>query len=227
MNPLPGKTFPVVLAAPSGTGKTTIARALVARSEHFVFSVSATTRPMRPGEAEGRDYAFVSKDEFKGMIAAGELAEWAEVHGHLYGTLRIVLEEATADGQFSVLDIDVQGARQIRASMPEAILVFLLPPSAAELEIRLRGRATERSPEVGRRLRAAGPELAAAHEFDYVVVNTEVQDAVDAVEQIACGEVHRASRRSDFAMLLETLQRDIQALVERDRDRDRVPAGGS
>ena len=213
-----GSTYPVVLAAPSGTGKTTIARALVERSEDFVFSVSATTRTMRVGESGGRDYRFVSPEEFRGMVARGELAEWAEVHGHLYGTPRKGLAEARDAGRFPILDIDVQGARQIRESVPEAILVFLLPPSAAELESRLRGRATERSPEVARRLRAAGPELDAAQEFDYVVINRDVEDAVKAVEQIARGEAYRVSRRAEFAPLLVTLRREIEELLASDRD---------
>jgi guanylate kinase len=225
VSPFLGDTFPVVLAAPSGTGKTTIARALVERSDHFVFSVSATTRTMRVGESGERDYRFVSREGFRGMVERGELAEWAEVHGHLYGTPREGLAEAREAGRFPILDIDVQGARQIRESVPEAILVFLLPPSAAELESRLRGRATERSPEVARRLRAAGPELDAAEEFDYVVVNRDVEDAVKAVEQIARGEAYRVSRRAEFAPLLATLRRDIDELLV--NNRHTVPAGDS
>jgi guanylate kinase len=213
-----------VLAAPSGTGKTTVARELVARSDRFVFSVSATTRPRRGEEAEGRDYEFVSRDEFQGMLDRGELVEWAEVHGHLYGTLRSALADARATGRFPVLDIDVQGARQIRTTVPEAILIFLLPPSAVELEARLRGRATERNPDVERRLRAAGPEFEAAAEFDYLVMNGEVEDAVHAVEEIACGEAHRAGRNAELRSLIGTLRRDIETLLE--HGRDAVPTRG-
>ena len=133
------RAAPVVLAAPSGAGKTTLARRLVEASNRFVFSISATTRVPREGETDGVDYFFVGEDDFKAMIDAGELAEWATVHGRLYGTPGAALEEAASRGEHVVLDIDVQGACQIRDSVPDARLIFVLPPSVAVLMKRLMG----------------------------------------------------------------------------------------
>jgi guanylate kinase len=178
----------VVLAAPSGTGKTTMARRLVEGSREFVFSVSATTRPPRQGERNGMDYEFVDEPAFRRMIEAGELVEWAEVHGHLYGTPRDNLERAAERGERVVLDIDVQGARQIRERVPDALLIFVLPPTAAALVARLSGRGTEARAEMLRRLRNAREELLSARDFDHAVVNEELQAAVDAVRRLVRGQ---------------------------------------
>ncbi len=209
MTHLPGRAFPVVLAAPSGTGKTTIARALVADSRDFVFSVSATTRPPRAGEREGRDYQFVARDAFEGMLERGELVEWAEVHGHLYGTPRHNLEAAASRGQHVVLDIDVQGARQIREAVPEAVLVFIFPPSLDALLARLGKRGTEAPEEVARRLRNARPELERAGDFDYVVVNDDLDDAVSVVRSIVRAEAHRPIRALDLGSDVSRLQEEV------------------
>ena len=182
------RAAPVVLAAPSGTGKTTLARRLVERSQRFVLSVSATTREPREGERDRIDYSFVSKAEFEAMIDAGDLAEWANVHGRWYGTPRAALEAAASRGEHVVLAIDVQGARQIRESISDAIMIFLLPPSVAVLMERLVGRGTERSEEMVRRLRSALDELRAAPEFDYLLVNDDLERCLEDIESIVTGK---------------------------------------
>lgn len=176
---------PLVLAAPSGTGKTTIAHALVDGWARFVFSVSATTRVARGGERDGIDYHFLSETEFRDRIDEEGFAEWAQVHGHLYGTPIAGLRGAAAGGLQSVLDIDVQGAAQIRERLPSATTVFVLPPSARALWERLGGRATESRTELERRLRNARGELQEAEKFDYVVVNRDLSEAVEEVLEIA------------------------------------------
>jgi guanylate kinase len=176
---------PVVLAAPSGTGKTTIAHRLVEATPEFVFSVSATTRKPRKGERNGMDYFFMDRPAFEAMREAGELVEWAEVHGNLYGTGRENFEAAAEAGAHLVLDIDVQGARQIRKRIPEALLVFVIPPSAAVLVSRLTKRGTEADEEVARRLRAAIRELSSAKDFDHVVVNDDLERAVEEIRGVA------------------------------------------
>jgi len=206
---LPHRAAPLVLAAPSGTGKTTIAHALVDGPGRFVFSVSATTRPARSGEREGVAYHFVKEAEFRRMIETGALVEWARVHGHLYGTPRRNLDEAAERGDHVVLDIDVQGARQIRDSVPEAILVFVFPPSAQALVSRLTTRATESSPEVLRRLGAAGEELQEAAGFDYIVVNDDLDRAVHEVRAIMKAEGFRPRRARDFAGEVARLRVEI------------------
>lgn len=178
----------MVLVAPSGAGKTTLAHRLVAASDRFVFSISATTRAPRGGEQDGVDYYFVSGDDFEAMIDAGELAEWATVHGRLYGTPRAALEAAALRGEHVVLDIDVQGARQIRDSVPDARLIFVLPPSVAVLMKRLTGRGTEGAGEVERRLRSALDELQAASEFEHRVVNDDLDRCLEQIEEIVTGE---------------------------------------
>ena len=213
---LRARTFPVVLSAPSGAGKTTIARRLRERRGDVVFSVSATTRGPREHEVDGRDYHFVGVDEFRRMIDAGELLEWAEVHGNFYGTPRGNLDEAVRRGQFLLLDIDVQGARQIRAALPEAVLVFVLPPSAAALAKRLGGRGTEAPEVLRRRLRNAGEEVRAAPEFDYVVVNEVLSTAVDEIEAVLRG---RAGPRGTTAGLDARIEA-IRAGIERELGRD-------
>lgn len=168
----------VVLAGPTAVGKGTVA-AEVRRSHPEVWiSVSATTRAPRPGEIDGVHYLFVDENEFDRMVTDGELLEWAVVHGkHRYGTPRTPVEQAIADGRPALLEIDLQGARQVRSTMPEALFVFLKPPSWDELVRRLTGRGTESAEERDRRLGTARDELAAEREFDVTVVNHEVHDA--------------------------------------------------
>jgi guanylate kinase len=204
---------PVVLAAPSGTGKTTIAHALVERFENFVFSVSATTRPPRGHERHGVDYEFLDRAEFDAMIEAGELVEWAEVHGNFYGTPRRNVEAAVRAGHHVVLDIDVQGARQIRTRIPDAVLIFVFPPTGSALWGRLTQRGTEARSEVERRMRAAREELGAAQDFDFIVVNENLDEAVARVRQIVEVEGHRPSRATRLSGDIERLRLDIDALL--------------
>ncbi len=208
--------FPLVLAAPSGTGKTTLARALVGGREGYTFAVSATTRAPRGAERNGVDYHFVDRPAFHAMIEAGELAEWAEVHGELYGTPRAELVRAAERGEHVVLDIDVQGAGQIRKTMPDAVLVFVLPPSLEALRERLTGRGTEGPDAVARRLRTARQELAAATAFDYVVVNDDLERTLDEIWGIMRAERRRTARRTELTEELEGLRSAIGRLLEQE-----------
>jgi len=208
-----GPAPPVVLVAPSGTGKTTLAQRLVADSPDYVFSVSVTTRRPRPGEVDGVDYHFLDQPKFREMVEAGDLAEWAEVHGRLYGTPRADLEGASARGEHAVLDIDVQGARQIGQAVPEAKLIFVLPPDVDTLVARLIGRGTEDPANVARRMHSALQELQAVDEFAYVVVNDDLEGCLDAIRGIVAGNgegigPEAASRRA--RMLDEAIDRVLR-----------------
>lgn len=166
----------VVVSGPSGTGKGTVMAAFRRATPNVWLSVSVTTRSPRPGETDGVDYFFVNDAEFDRLLAAGELLEWAEFAGHRYGTPRLPVFERLTAGTPVLLEVDLQGARQVRAAMPEALLVFLAPPSWDELVTRLSGRGTEAPEVIERRLAAAKVELAAEREFDVTLVNTSVQD---------------------------------------------------
>jgi len=165
-----------VLSGPSGVGKGTVAARLRAECPWIWQSVSVTTRAPRPGEINGRDYFFTTGDQFRQMVAEGELLEWAENYGNWYGTQRSPVQQRLAQGEPVLLEIDVKGARQVRATVPDALLIFLAPPSWAELERRLRARGTESAEVIQRRLEAARSELAAEREFDITLVNTSVED---------------------------------------------------
>lgn len=214
MNTRPDPVFPLVLAAPSGTGKTTIVHALVHGSDGYTFSVSATTRAPREGEKDGVDYHFVDRETFTRMADAGELVEWAEVHGELYGTPRSELAAAERRGEHVVLDIDVQGARQIRDAVPGAVLVFVLPPSVDTLKRRLAGRGTESRDQLAARLRTALKELEAATEFDYIVVNDELDRTLEDVWGIVRAERRRTSRAIGLEDDLVKLREAIGRLLE-------------
>jgi guanylate kinase len=207
------RTCPVVLSAPSGAGKTTIARALVKKIEDVVFSVSATTRPARDHEVDGVDYHFVSDAEFRAMIEADELVEWAEVHGHLYGTSREALQAAREEGRFLILDVDVQGAMQMRDRVPDAVLVFVLPPSADALVERLTERGTEEEDNVTQRIENARGELEQASRFDYIVVNENLEQAIDEVRSIVLAEGRRTDRAIDLSNGIRELQDQIDRLL--------------
>jgi guanylate kinase len=182
----------VVLAGPTAVGKGTVAAAIREDHPDVWISVSATTRRPRPGEVNGLHYWFVSDEEFDAMVAQGELLEWAVVHkAARYGTPRGPVEEALAEGRPAMLEIDLQGARQVRESMPEALFVFLKPPSWEELVRRLVGRGTEGEEERARRLETARQELAAEPEFDVTIVNHEVHAAAD--ELVALMTLHRSA----------------------------------
>jgi guanylate kinase len=175
----------IVIAGPSGVGKGSVVRRLLARDpQGLVLSVSATTREPRPGERDGGDYRFVDEATFEELIASGALLEWATVFGDRYGTPADRVEAARAAGRDVILEIDVQGARQIRERVPDAILVFLAPPSLAELERRLRSRGTESEERIDRRLATAEAELRQAPMFDHVVVNEDLETASSQVAAI-------------------------------------------
>lgn len=181
------RAAPVVLAAPSGTGKTTLSRRLVEDSARYVFSVSVTTRSPREGERDGVDYHFVDREEFEAKVSANEFAEWAAVHDSLYGTPRMEIDAAAERGEHVVLDIDVQGALQIRRSMPNVKLIFVMPPSVGIMMTRLVGRGTEEPAKIARRLRSAMVELQVASAFDYVVVNDDLDECLDEIRVIVEG----------------------------------------
>jgi guanylate kinase len=180
-----------VVSAPSGTGKTTVLTRVLARVEGLRFSVSHTTRSPRSGERDGRDYHFVDRAEFERRVADGRFLEWAEVHGELYGTSVEEGERAGPEGFDLLLDIDVQGAAQVRGRRPESITIFLLPPSRAALEERLRQRGLDSAETVRRRLEAARREVVRWAEYDYVLVNREVEDCAQALETIVRAGRHR------------------------------------
>ncbi len=189
MNP-----FPLILSSPSGGGKTTIARMLLEQRDDLGYSISCTTRAPRVGERAGVDYHFLSRDEFTTRRAQGEFAESAEVHGNMYGTLRSEVDRVFADGRHVVMDIDIQGARQFVVAYPESVLVFLLPPSAETLMGRLTGRKTESREAVLRRLIGARDELAAVDQYQYVVVNDDLDLACAQVSSIIDAETVRHRR---------------------------------
>lgn len=180
--------FPVVVAAPSGTGKTTVCREVVTRDPGIVFSVSHTTRPRRESETDGKDYHFVGTDEFRRMVDAGAFLEWAEYNDHLYGTSWAAIQKSLAQGLDVLLEIEVQGARQVRERRADARLIFLLPPSIEVLRQRLTRRGTDGAEAIERRLALARTELAAAPEFDYAVVNDELERCVETVLEVLRAE---------------------------------------
>jgi len=176
-----------VIAAPSGAGKTTLVKALVERNPNLRFSISYTTREIRETEEHGRDYFFVEKDEFLSLREQGELLESALVFDNLYGTRRKQVEDHLARGDDVILEIDWQGAQQVRNSMPGCITVFILPPSRPELTRRLRGRRTDSDEVITRRLADALGDMAHWDEFDYVIINDELPAAVDALQAVLAG----------------------------------------
>ena len=185
-----------VVSSPSGGGKTTLVRELLAAAPGLVRSVSATTRPRRPGERGGSDYHFVSAKEFARLRARRALIEWARVHGAWYGTPTASVEPALARGRNVVLSVDVQGARQIkRAYGARAVLIFVMPPSFEDLKLRLVNRRTDSPTAIRRRLAAARRELACARRYDYVVVNHRIPEAVEALKAIVTAERLRVARR--------------------------------
>jgi guanylate kinase len=192
----------LILSSPSGAGKTTLKNRLLSAHPELRFSVSHTTRRPRPTERDGREYWFVDRAKFEAMIEAGRFAEWAEVHGNLYGTSLAEIEAARASHRGVVFDIDHQGARQIKAKLPGAVGVFILPPSMAELERRLRARGTEEEDAVRRRLSAARLEIEHYGFFDYLIVNDDVAEAAARLDAIVLAE---RSRRGANAARAEQL----------------------
>jgi len=190
-----GRLF--VIAAPSGAGKTSLVRALMEREPSLRFSISYTTRPQRPTETDGRDYFFVSKDEFEAMAGRGEFLEHARVFDNCYGTARGQVEASLAAGQDLILEIDWQGAQQIRRALPECQSIFILPPSRDELERRLRGRGTDAEDVIQRRLRDAATDMTHWSEFDYVVVNDDFERALADLHAIVQGRGGSSRRKRD------------------------------
>jgi guanylate kinase len=201
--------FLLVLSSPSGGGKTSIAKNLLQGRDDLGYSVSATTRPIRPNERDGVDYSFLTRAEFVRRRDAGEFVEWASYGGELYGTLRSEIERIFARRRHAVLDIEIEGARQIRASFPNSVHLFVLPPSAEVLVSRLTGRNTEAAALVRERIARAADELAAVTEYDYVIVNQELVIAVAQVAAILDAESRRVSRQDTLQQSIERLRREV------------------
>jgi guanylate kinase len=184
MASLSGRGRLIVISAPSGAGKTSIARAILARHPGMRFSVSATTRAKRPGEVDGRDYFFLTRKEFERRVAAGAFAEWEEIYGDLYGTLMSEIDRALGAGENLVFDVDVKGGLSIKALYPEALLVFVQPPGVEALYERLRNRHTEDGAALARRMERVPMELSLGMRFDHRVVNDVLERAIDEVDSI-------------------------------------------
>jgi guanylate kinase len=193
-----------ILSSPSGAGKTTLTRMLLERCPELSFSVSHTTRTPRPGEVDGRDYHFVDRERFDDLVARGAFLEWAEVHGNMYGTALAEIDRAALLPGCSglIFDIDYQGARQIKFHRPDAVTVFVLPPSMAELERRLHGRASETAETLRRRFAFAEREIEHYALFDYLVVNDVAERAFDELRSITVAERARRQRRAGLAEVL-------------------------
>jgi guanylate kinase len=209
------RPFLLVLSSPSGGGKTSIAKSLLRARDDLAYSVSATTRPIREGEREGQDYHFLPRAEFERRVKAGEFLEWASYAGNLYGTLRAEIDRILARGRTAVLDVEIQGAQQIRATFPNSLHVFVLPPSAEVLVGRLAGRNTEPAPVIRERIERAADELAAVAEYDYAIVNEELVVAVAQVAAILDAEARRVSRQDSLPPFIDRLRRDVIAAAGR------------
>ena len=203
--------FPLVLSSPSGGGKSTIRKQLVEGRDDLGYSVSATTRSPRQNEIDGVDYFFLTRPEFIARRERGEFVEWASYAGEWYGTLKSELERLFGEGKHPVLDIEIDGARQVKEHYPDAVLVFVLPPSGTELVERLRGRNTEPPEILKRRLDRAAVELEAAGEYDYVVVNEDIVTAVGHVAAILEAESRKVRRQRSLSHSIDELRRDVMA----------------
>jgi guanylate kinase len=206
--------FPLVLSSPSGGGKSTIARQLLQGREDLGYSVSATTRKPRAGETEGRDYFFLTRQDFVARRERAEFVESATYAGEYYGTLNSEFKRLFGEGKHPVLDIEIDGARQIIEKYPDAVRVFVLPPSGAELVERLKGRNTEPPEVLKRRLDRAAVELAAAGEYDYVIVNDDIVTAVSHVAAIIDAEARKVKRQTNLKAMIEGIRRDVQMAAE-------------
>jgi len=195
-----------IVSAPSGAGKTTLVRMLLENDPGIRLSISYTTRAPRPGEQDGREYNFVEMAAFRAMVERGEFLEWAEVHGNCYGTSRLWIEREMAAGRDVLLEIDWQGAQQVRQLFPAAIGVFVLPPSMDELARRLTGRGTDSADVIARRLAAAHEEMRHVFEFEYVIINDELQRALaDLLSVVRASRLRLAAQRTRHAALFKSL----------------------
>jgi guanylate kinase len=174
----------IVISSPSGGGKTTIIKQLVARHANLCYSISATTRFPRPDEVDGRDYYFLTEREFRDKVKRGEFLEFANVHGFYYGSPKDLIEDRLSQGIYPVLDIDIQGALTIKKNHPKAVLIFIMPPSMKILQLRLKGRGTEDPFTLEKRLSAASEEIKAAQQYDYLVFNEKIDQAISDIECI-------------------------------------------
>ncbi len=204
---MPGTLF--VVTAPSGAGKTTLVRGLLGRDRRVQLSISYTTRDPRPGEQAGREYHFVDVPTFRALRDRGEFLEWAEVHGNYYATSKVWLREQVAAGRDTLLEIDWQGAQQVRKVFPDAVGVFILPPSLDELESRLRRRGTDSDEVIGRRLLGARGEMRHVGEFDYVILNNELDAALDdLVAVVRSARLRCANQRQRYPHYFDFLEQD-------------------
>jgi guanylate kinase len=209
------RPFLLVLSSPSGGGKTTIAKSLLEARDDLGYSVSATTRSRREDERDGVDYHFLTRDEFLRRVEAGDFVEHATYAGNLYGTLRSEIDRIFARGHIAVLDVEIEGARQIRATFPNSLHLFVLPPSAEVLVGRLAGRNTEPPAVVRERMTRAADELAAVAEYDYAIFNEDLVLAVAQVAAILDAEGRRVSRQEELAPFIERLRHDVVAAASR------------
>jgi len=184
-----------IVSAPSGAGKTTICKKIMETLDNVKTSVSYTTRKPRQGEVDNEDYSFITEKKFRGMIQKGEFVEWAEVHGNLYGTSRKRLEKIINDGFDVILDIDTQGAKQIRKTFGNGVFIFILPPSMTELRARLEKRMSNTQEDMERRLKRAGEEIRAYKMYDYVIVNDVLKSSLSKFESIITAERQRSSKK--------------------------------
>ncbi len=192
------RPFPIILSAPSGAGKTSVSNEIFQRFPYLRFAVSLTTRVRRDGEVDGVDYRFVDERTFAQARDAGELAEWAVVHGRLYGTPRAEVDKALAGGYHVLLDVDVQGGTSLMEAYPGAVSIFLLPPSHGAMEARLRARGTDSDAAISARLAQALKELECVSQYEYVIVNRELDKTVEVFSRIIHAEEHRRARRENL-----------------------------
>lgn len=203
----------LILSSPSGAGKSTLARRLMDWDPSLRFSVSATTRPPRPGEVDGRDYHFRSRAEFEALIAADEMLEYAEVFGNFYGSPKAPVDRAMAEGRDTLFDVDWQGGQQIRDSVlgRDTVSIFILPPSIAELERRLVGRAQDTAAVIAGRMAKAEIEISHWSEYDYVLVNEDIDDTAERLKTIVRTERLRRDRQTGLAEFVRGLNREFEA----------------
>jgi guanylate kinase len=210
IEPVSRRGLMFVLSSPSGAGKTTLSRRLLAADPMVELSVSVTTRPKRPGEKDGRDYHFVDQKQFDAMVASGALLEWAKVFGYNYGTPRRPVEQALAAGRDVLFDIDWQGTQQLRErARSDLVSVFVLPPSVTELEQRLRSRAQDSDDIIRARMAKAADEMSHWAEYDYVVINDDLDSAFDEVRAILAAERLKRERQTGLAAFVRRLQSDL------------------